>query len=354
MGTSRFSSQPSGVTRREVLAGLAGLGASALLGTRYLSAQSAAGPRRFDLHHHFGSPAWLKVVADKKMSGYQTWQPYSPAKAIEDMEKGGVSMSFLSVTTPGIWFGSADETRKLARDINEYGAKMVSDYPGRFGLFAVLPFPNANDCLKEIEYAFDTLKADGVGLMSSYSNRWHGDPAFADVFRELNRRKTIVYTHAQVPDCCQNLVPGINDTTIEYNTDTARTIISMIDSGRVLECPDIKFIYSHAGGTILALPGRFLGREATAANLAKQADPKSKLGQLRRFYYDTAGSTNPIQMEALKRLVSTSQIVFGTDFPFGRSAAIAAGLEECGIFNAEELRAIDHDNAYRILPKYKS
>ena len=62
-----------------------------------------------------------------------------------------------------------------------------------------------------------------MGLLSSYSNKWLGDPAFADVFRELNRRKAVVYTHAQVADCCQNLVPGISDTTIEYNTDTSRT-----------------------------------------------------------------------------------------------------------------------------------
>lgn len=110
MDTSRFSLRSGGPNRREVLAGLAGLGASAFLGNSIVRAQNSAGPRRFDLHHHFGSPAWLKVVADKKMSGYQVWQPYSPAKAIEDMDKGGVAISFLSLTTPGIWFGSADET----------------------------------------------------------------------------------------------------------------------------------------------------------------------------------------------------------------------------------------------------
>jgi len=236
--------------------------------------------------------------------------------------------------------------------LNEYGAKIVSDHPGRFGLFAVLPFPNATNCLKEIEYAFDTLKADGVGLMSSYADKWHGDAAFAEVFRELNRRKAIVYTHAQVADCCQSLVTGIVDITVEYNTDTARTIISLIESGRALEMPDIRYIFSHAGGTILALTGRFLGREATRANLAKQADPKSKLGQLRRFYYDTAGSTNPIQMTALRQLIGLSQILFGTDFPFGRSAAIAAGLEESGVFNAAELKLIDRGNAVKLLNKF--
>ncbi len=172
------------------------------------------------------------------------------------------------------------------------------------------------------------------------------------MFRELNRRKAIVYVHAQVADCCQSLVAGIGDTTIEYNTDTARTIISLIESGRALECPDIRFISSHAGGTILALPGRFLGQQATRASLGRQADPKSRLGQLRRFYYDTAGSTNPIQMTALRQLIGMSQILFGTDFPFGKSANIAAGLEESGVFNADELKLIDRGNAVKFLNKY--
>jgi 6-methylsalicylate decarboxylase len=333
---------------------MAALGAGALIQGQRSFAQAPAGnPRRLDLHHHFGNPAWIAMVKDKKAQGYQFWQPYTPAKAIEDMDQGGVAVSTISITTPGIWFGNKEETRKWARELNEYGAKMVSDYRGRFGLFAVLPLPDADASLKEIEYAFDTLKADGVGLLSSYSNKWFGDPSFAPVFQELNRRKAIVYTHAQVPDCCQSLIPGVNDTIIEYNTDTARTIISLIQSGRAAECPDIKFIWSHGGGTILALPGRFLGGEASAASLAKTPAPNSKLGQLRRFYYDTAATNNPVQIEELRKLIGLSQVVFGTDFPFGKSANIAAGLQTCGL-SPEEARAIDRDNALKILPKYKA
>lgn len=340
-------------TRRDLLAGLAALGAGAALTRNRLLAQAPGGAtRRIDVHHHFANAELIKLMNDKRTAGFQTWAPYSPAKAIEDMEKGGVQASMVSITTPGIWFGAAEQTKRLARELNEYGAKMVSDFPGRFGLFAVLPFPNATNCMKEIEYAFDTLKADGVGLLTSYSDKWLGDAAFADVFRELNRRKAIVYVHAQVADCCQSLVTGINDTTVEYNTDTARTIISLIESGRAAETPDINYIFSHAGGTILALPGRFLGQQATRANLAKQADPKTRLGQLRRFYYDTAGSTNPIQMTALRQMIGMSQILFGTDFPFGRSANIAAGLEENGVFSANELKLIDRGNVLKILPKW--
>ena len=341
--------------RREILTGFAAAGAAALLGDAPALAQGGASgtsdTKRIDIHHHFASPAWQAMTVAKRTEGYQFWQSYSPQKSIEDMDRGGVAMSMLSVTTPGIWFGVASETRRWARELNDFGAKLRSDYPGRFGLFAVLPFPDANACLAEIAYAFDTLKADGVGLLTSYSNKWLGDPSFAEVFRELDRRKAIVYVHAQVADCCQGLVPGVSETTIEYNTDTARTIVSLIESGRALECPDAKFIFSHAGGTILALTGRYLGLQASAASLAGRADPKSKLGQLRRLHYDTAGSANPIQMTALKSLVSASQILFGTDFPFHKSGDIIEGLKDCP-FDEAELRGINRLNALTLLPKY--
>ena len=328
---------------------------------KFLAASAAAGllrgqtanVRRLDLHHHFGTPDWIRMTATRQSQGYQTWQPYTPAKALEDMDRGGVAVSLLSVTTPGIWFGDKEATRRMARELNEYGAKMVADHKGRFGLFAVLPLPDAEASLKEIEYAFDTLKADGVGLLSSYGNRWHGDPEFAPVFAELNRRRAVVYTHAAAPPCCQNLQPGINETVIEYNTDTSRTIVSLIESGRATACPDIQFIFSHAGGTIPSLAGRFLGPAASAESLAKPAAPNSRLYHLRRFYYDTAGSANPVQMTSLKMIVPVTQIVFGTDFPFGNSAGTARGLESCG-FTADELRGIDRDNALRILPKFKA
>ncbi len=152
----------------------------------------AAGSRVIDCHHHFVSPAFLKALTAKeghKVDGFTSffplglWKDYSPAKDIESMDRDGVATSLISCTAPGVWFGDPDEARGLARELNEYGAKMACDYKGRYGLLAVLPIPSVDESLKEIEYAFDTLKADGVGILTSYGKALAGRSGFSTDIR---------------------------------------------------------------------------------------------------------------------------------------------------------------------------
>ena len=120
------------LTRRDLLASLAVLGAGAVMTRGRLTAQTPGGAtRRIDVHHHFANAELIKLMADKRTAGWQTWTPYSPAKAIEDMDRGGVQASMLSITTPGIWFGAADETKRLARELNEYGANICRPISSR-------------------------------------------------------------------------------------------------------------------------------------------------------------------------------------------------------------------------------
>jgi predicted TIM-barrel fold metal-dependent hydrolase len=304
-----------------------------------------------DTHHHLCAPAYVDLVKRKTgIPAYveQVLRNGSPAKSLEDMDRAGVTRSFASLTTPGVWFGDAAEARRLARECNEHFAKIVADHPGRYGMFAVVPMPDVEGTLKEIEYALDTLKADGVGFFTSYGDTYLGDAAFAPVFAELNRRKAIVYTHPRRPDCCANLLPEVSEAIIEYGTDTTRTIASLVFSGTASRCPDISFLFSHAGGTMPFLIGRFIG-QARAPQVAARL-PQGVLHELQRFYYDLAQAANPGATASLMKLVTISQVLFGTDFPYGTAAAHLEGLGRCG-FSAAEIDAIHYANAARLLPR---
>jgi predicted TIM-barrel fold metal-dependent hydrolase len=326
-----------------------------------------ANQSRIDIHSHYAPPAWVSAVGAQKSRGLfgnanplGYFKDWTPAKSIEQMDRAGVGTSILSITTPGVWFGekesSVDATRQLARQCNEYGAKMVADFPGRFGLFAVLPLPDVDGSLHEIEYALDTLKADGFGLLSHYSEIYGekllGDPAFTPVFEELNRRKAIVYVHRKISPEPYEV----------FGWDIHRTILSVLkpigpgyggESGGPPRFPEVKFIFSHAGGTMPFLVER--STAPTSTQPASAASPEiALLNELRRFHYDTGHSNNVRTMTALKQIIPVSQILFGTDYPYTQVSDEVKGLQECGVFNAEELRAISRENALTLIPKYKT
>ena len=305
-----------------------------------------AAPHRIDVHAHFAPPEWLAAQGQNIIPAIKNW---TVAWTIDDMDKAGVEKAMMSITTPGLWFESNERARKIARHANDYAATMRADHPGRFGIFTALPLPDVEGALAEIAYGFDQLKADGVGLITSYGNKWLGDPVFDPVLEELNRRKAVAYVHPTSPDCCRNIVPGVPDAAIEFGTDTTRTIARIVFGGEAAKFPNIKWIFSHAGGTMPFLLERFEG-------MAKQPNyvPKFPNGfaeVARRFHYDTAQAANKICMTALREIVPTSKIVFGTDAPFRTSIDHVHGLHNCGVFSAAELKGIDRDNALALLQK---
>ena len=230
-------------------------------------ARAADKPGLIDVHFHVVSPAYLKRTnrfadASRGTGGSRSESPltrWTPALALEEMDKGGIATGLLSIAVGGVILGNDDATRTLVRDDNEFAAKMVRDYPGRFGHLAALPLPDQDASLKEIEYAFDTLKSDGIALVTSYGDKWLGDPSFAPAFEELNRRKAIVFVHPTAPTCCAELVPKIPESWVEYDFDTSRAFNSMLVNGAFSKYPNIRIIFTHSGGSLPALSGRLQG-----------------------------------------------------------------------------------------------
>jgi 6-methylsalicylate decarboxylase len=213
----------------------------------------------------------------------------------------------------------------------------------------VIAPPDVAGSLKEIEYALDTLKADGIGLMTSYQDKYLGDASFAPVYEELNRRKAVIYVHPTTPNCCRGLVPGIPPGSIEYATDSTRTIAHIVFSGTATKFPDIRWIFSHSGGTLPFLTSRFvrLAQEKKLPFL-----PNGPLPEFRKFNYELAQGNTGGQIAALLKMVSMSQVLYGTDFLFRDGAEVNQGIADWG-FAAADLRAIGHENAIKLLPRLR-
>src|SRR5271165_446070 len=228
-----------GIARRRFLKGLAAAAVSPA--SRAFAQAPEARPasgKRIDVHHHFLPPQYMQEeharlnFAHGAISASQMLS-WTPSQSLEVMDRNGIATAVVSISTPGVWFGDVAAGRRLSRMWNEYAVEQIRSHPGRYGLFAVAPLPDIDGSLKEIEYALDTLKADGIGLLSSYDGKYLGDPSFAPVFAELNRRKALVYTHPTTSACCSSVQPGLPPQAIEYPFETTRTISSILVNGTV-------------------------------------------------------------------------------------------------------------------------
>ena len=346
-----------GVSRRRVLGMLSAAGAGLAVSPRSLAQAVAAGPRIVDTHHHIFPPKFtarnLKRMTDDSPtfpgSFYQNW---TPRYSLDQMDQQGVATAIGSMTSPGIWFGDNDEGRRNARDCNEYGAKLAQDFPGRFGMWGAIPLPDTDGSLREIEYLYDQLKLDGIGLLTSYDDgKLLGHPNFAPVLEELNRRKAVIFVHPTI-SCCAMPIRHLNRVQIDFPTDTTRTITDLIYSGSLLRFPNIRWIFSHGGGTILMLTPRLAGGNLTPEERAATI-PNGFEHELQKLYYDIASvALSPIPMAAVLKGIPREHLLFGSDIPFFTIERIATAVNKFEV-SAGDLRMIHRENALQLLPRLK-
>lgn len=305
-----------------------------------------------DMHHHFFSP----MMKDSWVQGSGRTPPlvasWTPSRMLEEMDRNNVRLSVLSVASaPLHWFRmSPEENRTLTRSINEYGAELMRAHAGRLAQFAFVNCRDVDGSLNEIAYALDTLGACGVEMPTSFGDKWPGDPDFAPILEELNRRAAVVYFHPLAPFCCEGLIPGVHGSWLEYPYDTGRAIVSLLVSGAFRKYPRIKFVFSHGGGAIPVLAERIDVLSRSAKTRDEFAPEGSVLPVLRNLWFETANATSAPMMAALRAFLPVSQLMFGSDFPYLSVAENLDGLRAAS-WSDDELDAIERTNAQTLIPQ---
>jgi 6-methylsalicylate decarboxylase len=316
-----------------------------------------ANPRRIDLHHHIIPPAFAAAMARRNIewTGDFGAPPWSVPFALETMERHGIAAAVASFQ-PQVYWGDLDEAVRWAREGNEFVARIVQDDPQHFGGLASLPLPDVDAAIRELEYAFDVLKLDGVFAMTSVDGYYLGDPRYDELCHELNRRSAVVIVHPNTtPPGADVPKLKIPHSMMEFTFDTTRLVANLLYSGTLERYPNIRFVMPHAGGTVPYLAWRIaIGAEVKPQ--MRERVPKGVLHYLRtNIFYDTAVSTSEYVFAALKQFVPSSQIVFGSDFPFVRGPLLdaeIAALEHSQLLNDDDRAAIDRGSALKLFPRF--
>ena len=310
-----------------------------------------------DVHHHILPDFfWRETNEQHGPVGGIAPPPWSKESALAFLDDAGIDVAVTSISTPGVHTGDDARARSLARRCNELAAELVQARPERFGAFACLPLPDLDGSFAELAYALDVLRLDGVVLFSNARGVYLGDERFDAVFDELERRQAIVFVHPTAsPDPAAHAL-GLPDSLLDFVADTSRAIAHLHYSNTFSRTPNVKYIFSHAGGTIPYLASRFavvdeMGVIAGGSRRGTAADT------FRRLYWDTALSWRDPVLQLLRSVVGMDRVLFGTDFPYLRRDLAIGSREQLGrtmALSDPERAAVLGETALSLLPRIAS
>jgi predicted TIM-barrel fold metal-dependent hydrolase len=318
-----------------------------------MSGKSLSGKEKFggvaraiDVHHHL-EPTFKNVEGT----------PWSVSMSLDEMDRNGIATA-IGYAGP-LFPDNVREGRKRARETNEWSTELRRNHPGRFGLFASLPMTDIEGSLTEIEYAFDVLHADGVGISTHYEGAGLGDVRFRPVFEELNRRRAVVYVHPAKAPCetASSLTYEsdlISAPWIEFPANTARTILSLWAAGTTRRLPDIKFLFCHGGGLTPLLLGRFAGFACwNTVGPEKLATifPDGVYAEFAKFYIECAQGYAPETIAMLQQIVPPAQLLFGSDYSYFPISHSVGQFESLSLTDAQR-RQIAGENAAALFPAW--
>ena len=311
-------------------------------------------PITVDMHHHILPDFFWEVTNQKDAPVGGIVPPaWSAGSAIAFLDDAGIDVAITSISTPGVHTGDDSAARALARRCNELSAELVRDRPDRFGGFACLPLPDVRGSLTELEYAIGQLKLDGVVLFTNSRGVYLGDSRLRPVFDELQARKALVFVHPnQSPDPSAHSL-GLPDALIDFTADTTRAVAQLHYSNTFARTPDVKYVFSHAGGTIPYLAGRF--GIVDAMGVIGGAEARDTAAEtFRRLYWDTAASWSDPVLRMLRSVVGMDQVVFGSDYPYlRRDLAVASPrrIAASAELSADERVQVLGGTAARLIPR---
>ena len=302
---------------------------------------------RIDVHAHYVPPGTVPRANPTQNFLSSPMPRWTPEFALDFMDRHDIATQMLSLPS--------HLSREEARTINEYGAMVGKQYPGRFGLLAALPMDDVEATLSEITFAFDQLDADGVIIVTNYGGNYLGNSRFEPVFAELNKRSGTIFIHPINPagyDCVACGRPG---PVIEFTFDTCRSVTDMLYAGVLSRHNNIKFILSHAGGPLPTLAPR-LGTIGTLPWVAHPAEltQEAMRTQLSRLYFDTAIAGTASSIAPVLEMTKANHIVFGSDFPPASEPVIDQNIAALGALtcmNEAEKSAINQ-NARRLFRRF--
>jgi aminocarboxymuconate-semialdehyde decarboxylase len=324
--------------------------------------------RKLDLHTHYYPPVYFEKIRDlpsefsfdKSPSG-QTIIKYrgarffgvtppmtDVARRLEDMDRVGINVEVVSLSTPNVFFTDAQHQPEIARMVNDAYAELIARYPARFKGFASIPMDAPEAALKELHRAIDELKLNGVILLSNIGGKPLTSPEYRPFFVEANRMKLCILLHPMLPANTEPFREYVLGPIIGFMFDTTLAVARMCFDGMLREFPDIRWIVGHLGGAVPYLMERMDNGWRDFPECRAKIDELPSV-YLKQLYYDTVNFNSHMLM-MVREMIGADRMVLGSDYPhlLGSIERAISSIESLEI-SADEKRRIFETTALSIL-----
>ena len=269
-------------------------------------------------------------------------------KRLEDMDRVGIDVAVLSLSTPNVYFAEAKDQPAVARLVNDAYADVISRHPARLKGFASLPMDEPDAAVAELHRAIDQLKLNGVILLSNVNGRPLTDPRYRPVLEEAHRMGVCVFLHPMIPAASEPFAEFVLGPIVGFPFDTTLAIAKLCYSGLLRDLSGIRWIVGHLGGAVPYLMERMDNGFRDFAECRANIDELPST-YLRRLHFDTVSFSQPA-LQYVRGLVGADHMLMGSDYPhlLGSIDRAVSSIAELDAPEAERA-AIFGGNALRIL-----
>lgn len=313
---------------------------------------------KLDLHTHYYPPGYFDAIRDaggefsfgadptgRTIITYRgarffgiTAPMTDPTKRLEDMDRVGIDVEVVSLSTPNVFFADASRQPDVARMVNDGYADLVARHPKRFKGFASIPMDSPDAALAELHRAIDELKFQGVILLSNIRGRALTAPVYRPFFEEANRMGLCIFLHPMLPANSEPFNEYVLGPLVGFPFDTTLAVARMCFSGMFRELPNIRWIVGHLGGAIPYLMERLDNGFRDFAECRANIDELPSV-YLKRLYYDTV-TFSPHTLRMARELLGADHMVMGSDYPhmLGSIDRAVSSIEDVGFARSDKER----------------
>jgi aminocarboxymuconate-semialdehyde decarboxylase len=294
--------------------------------------------KTIDIHAHWYPTEWLRLMEQdaERFGGklQRTPKGYSIAtqlltnaftdefvdldRRLAGMDRTGVDVQLLSLTTPMVFWAPAAFGVALAQCFNDAASAAHLKHPKRLFGAAMLPMQAPELALMELERAAKLPGMRGMYLATNVNGTELDDKSFWPIYAKCEELRWPVFLHP-VDTIGRDRTQRFYLRNLLGNPyDTGVAAAHLIFGGVLDAFPRLEVNLPHAGGTLPGVIGRLDHGAKVRPELAHMKQPPS--AYLRRFTYDTIGHDDRINLN-LVRLVGADRVMLGTDYCFDMGLA---------------------------------